>query len=102
MWEGKAIGGYVALIALKVTVIKIEVETLRDNVIIYRRIIISKHFYYFSDTKDTHDENVKENITNTTQLVEDNDEAIGFGFFASGFIILITGLLILCILNRVF
>ena len=55
-------------------------------------------FLIFSDAKETHDKNVKMNITNATQVVEGKDGSIGIGFFASGFIILITGLLILCIL----
>ena len=58
--------------------------------------------FYSLDANDTHDKNVTMNITNATQSFKGNDESIGIGFFASGFIILITGLLILCILNRIF
>ena len=65
-----------------------------------------KHKKYFAfdflGSNDAQDENVKSNMSIFTPSGKGNDESIGISFFASGLIILIIGLLILFIINRVF
>ena len=49
--------------------------------------------FNFIGADNTQDENIKGNMAKSTQFVEGNGESIGIGFFASGLVILIIGLM---------
>ena len=72
------------------------------NINIHHSKLIKYFTFDLSGANDTHDEDVMGIMSKSYPSAQGNDESIGIGFFAFGFIILIIGLIILCIINRVF
>ena len=67
----------------------------------YLKRKIDLQFLSILGSNNIHNRNNESNSTANVQVSHSSDNSIGIGFFASGFSLLIIGLLILCIINRV-